>query len=184
MRIGLFFGFLFLFFFEASAGQWAFRARENYEFIKATESGQSFSGFSSTLNFGYEEPYKYYFSVGLNPGLVNFEEQDSRSLLPLGSKMRIHQLGSDIKYFPVEDLKGFVRSTLFYALVDTKTNVDNIGGYGLSASVGWEFWMYDLFSLAPEVGYKHTRLRTGENLNAVFFSIGVHFYKFAVKEIE
>jgi hypothetical protein len=172
--------FLVVFFsFESFAGQWAFRARENYEVTKVGQ--QSFSGLSSTINFGYEEPFKYFYGLGINPGLGSFEEKQDIQSLNLGKEFRAYQLGSDIKYFPVAGSMGFVRNTLFYALVSTKTAVDNIGGYGVSLSAGWEFWLYDLFALAPEVGYKYTRLRTDENLSTVFVSVGLHFYKFKIK---
>ncbi len=162
---------------ESFASQWALRARENYEVNKVSDSQQNFSGLSSTINFGLEEPFKYFYGLGIQPGLGSFEEKDDIQSLNLGKEIRIYQIGSDIKYFPIEGSMGFFRNTLFYALVSTKTTVDNIGGYGASISAGWEFWLYDLFALAPEVGYKYTRLRTDENLNTVFISIGVHFYK-------
>lgn len=171
----------FIVYTESFAGQWALRARENYEVTKLSESKQSFSGLSTTINFGYEEPFKYAYTLGINPGIGSLQEKDDLSVFPMGNVIKVYQIGSDIKYFPIEDTKGFVRNTLFYALVDTKTSLDNIGGYGFSMSTGWEFWLYDLFSLVPEVGYKHTRLRTDESLNTVFLSIGVHFYKLKVK---
>lgn len=166
---------------EALAGQWVLRARENYEAVKISDSQQNFSGLSTTINLGFEEPFKYFYGVGIQPGLGNFEEKQDLQSFNLGKEIRVYQIGSDIKYFPKEGSLGFVRNTLFYALVSTKTSVDNIGGYGASISAGWEFWLYDLFSLAPEVGYKYTRLRTDENLNTIFISIGVHFYKFKLK---
>ncbi|MBY0385560.1 hypothetical protein K2X05_10420 [bacterium] len=172
--------FVLLIVFKVDAGQWALRARENYEFIKTSESKQSFSGFSSTIQFGYEEPFKYSYALGLNPALSKFADDKEVSTGVLGKEIKVYQIGSDIKYFPLEDTNGFIRNTLFYSLIDTKTNVDHIGGYGLSVSAGWEFWLYDLFSLAPEIGYKHTRLRTDESLNTVFLSLGVHFYKLKV----
>jgi hypothetical protein len=173
--------FVFSFSVESFAGQWAFRARENFEVTQASESSQSFSGFSSTINFGYEEPFKYFYGLGIQPGLGSFEEKDDIQSLTLGNEIRIYQIGSDIKYFPVEGSMGFLRNTIFYALVSTKTAVDNIGGYGGSLSIGWEFWLYDLFALAPEVGYKYTRLRTDEDLSTLFISVGLHFYKFKIK---
>lgn len=166
---------------ESFAGQWAFRARENYEAIQISESRQSFSGLSSTIALGYEEPFKYFYGMSIQPGLGTFEEKEDLSSLNLGKELRIYQIGSDIKYFPIADSMGFVRNTLFYALISTKTSVDNIGGYGASISAGWEFWLYDVFALAPEVGYKYTRLRTDENLNTVFISVGVHFYKLKIR---
>ncbi len=179
MKVLTFF-FMFIFSLESFAAQWAFRARENYEVTKVSDTQQNFAGLSSTINFLYEEPFKYSYGLGINPGLSSFEEKNNIVSLNLGKEIRVYQLGSDIKYFPVDGAKVFVRNTLFYALVDTKTAVDNIGGYGASLSVGWEFWLYDLFSLAPEVGYKYTRLRTDENLNTIFVSVGLHFYNFKI----
>ncbi len=161
---------------EANAGDWAFRARENFEWIQISDASSETSGLSSTINFGYEDTYNYSFMIGLNPGLGSFEL--NRFDAVLGDEVRLYQLGVDYKVFPVDGHHGFLRSTVFYSLIDTKTIIDHIGGYGASLSLGWEFWLFDLFSLAPELGYKSTRLRTDQNLDVIFVSVGLHFYNF------
>lgn len=173
--------FLLMPFFEVHGGQFAVRARENFETtkFKGDLGSLDFQGFTPTINLYYEEPYKLSYGASVNVPLGTIEEKDGRNTV-LGDEIKVWQLGADIKYFPVEELKGFVRSTATYQLLDTKVALDNLGGYGLYVGAGWEFPLFDLFSLAPEVGYRHSEFRIG-SADTVLISIGVHFYQFAKK---
>ncbi len=173
---------VFIFSWDCFSAQWAFRARENYESVETSKSSQSFSGLSSSIQFGYEEPFKYFYGIGIQPGLGRFTESKGSPSFILGEEFRLYQIGSDIKYFPMEDVRLFLRNTVFYSLVKTKTSVDNVGGVGGSVGVGWEFWLYDLFSLAPEAGFKLTHLRTDETLSTFYISLGLHFYHFKINQ--
>lgn len=174
---------VFFYFSVTLAEQWALRARENYETIKVSGLTEAlvFSGFTPTINFFYEKPYVLSYGLSLNPPLGSVEEKDDINSI-LGTEIKLWQVGGEIKYFPIEDLKGFVRGGLTYQLIDTKTSLDNIGGYGIYLGAGWEFPIFDnLLSLAPEVGYRRSEFRQSISADTFLVSIGVHFYKFAKK---
>lgn len=171
----IFIGLMFFSFY--SYGQnYAFRARENYDFLKfsGTNISEKYAGLSSTINLYNEIPYNLSYGLSLTLPLGTIQADGVTS--PLGEEIDLWQFGGDIKYFPLENLKAFLRGTLTYTLLKSDRLNDDPSGVGFYVGLGWEVPIYKGLALAPEVGYRHMELENDLSANSLLLSLGLHFY--------
>jgi hypothetical protein len=161
---------------SANAEHFAFRARENYEVLGFNDGQGSYQGLTSSINFFFEKPYDISYGLILNPGLGTLKSDNSDKNV-LGNQLRYFELGGDLKYFPLKNHKFFMRKVLAYQHIETQVSLKRINAIAILFGLGWEFWLFDLFSLAPEVSYKYSNLANGQTSTAVVFSVGLHFYQ-------
>lgn len=161
-------------------GKWKFRAREHFEFhkIKTGEDQElNYRGFSNTINFWYEVPYRYSYGLAAGPLLGSAKRQDSSPPEVFGNTIRLFTLGVEAKYFPLPDqLKLFVRGGTGWAWLSSTRTKPNPDGFQIYAGTGYEIPI-GKFSLAPEVAYRFSRLKDGVRITSLTPSIGFHFYE-------
>lgn len=170
---------LCLFNLPALADQFAIRARENYETVHFNNVGgaDTYKGFTSTISFFNEEPYKLSYGLSVNLPLSLLKSKTDNAWI--GAEARPWSVGGEVKYFPCDEFKGFVRSMISYQSFNFKGVVGSATGLSVYVGAGWEFPLFDLFSLAPEIGYRKSYLNHSINADTFLVSLGVHFYSLA-----
>ncbi len=163
----------------ADAAQWALRARENYEFksISNSEANQDFSGLSSTINLYREVPYDISYGLSFSPPLAELKSSGSDNLF--GRKIKSWDLGPDIKFFPWEGIKIFIRGGLAYQFINFNSTRPNISGPSILFGLGAEFLAFDTFSVAPEIAFRQAFMSDDFKVNTISISLGLHFYSLA-----
>ena len=159
------------------AAKFKMRAREHYEFNQITTNGVSedYNGFTNTLNFFWEEPYKYSFGLAVSPMLSAIEEDVLNS--SLGEDVWILNVGVELKYFVQDFIKNvYVRPGIYYTELRPDAPIADFKGVSIYAGLGYEH-AFSKLGLALEVGYRYTDLNRDAEITSVVPSLGVHFYK-------
>ncbi len=158
------------------AGDWKFRARETYDQFQINNSGTEikYSGLSNTINFWYEEPFDLSYGFAFGPVIGGAKTDEVNA--PLGDKIKLFFVGSEIKYFPLNDFGLYTRGGIYYDFLQVSAG-DSPDGIGLYLGAGYEFKVGKL-GLSLEAGLRKAELSRNTGLEALSFALGLHFYKF------
>lgn len=161
------------------AAEWKFRAREHYEWhdIKLSDRTIPYRGFSNTINFWLEEPFKYAMGASFSPLFGSAKAQESPVDRRLGKTIKLFSVGAEAKVFTFQrELPWFyTRGGLGWSQLRTEGRLGDINGWNVYLGVGGEF-LWKNIGIAPEFATRFVRLSDGVDIQSITPSIGFHFY--------
>lgn len=180
LRFCYYFAFFFIFI-DTSFAKLNIKLRAREHFVDghsiqlSSTSKATYSGLSNTLNIWQEVPFKYSIGLSISPILGSPKASDVGNA-PLGEKIKLEVYGIEGKYFPLNQLKGFLRMGLGYTKLKGAGNTGKYEGYSYYMGVGWEFPVWKIH-LAPEFAFRKSNLSHEVTVNSTVVSLGVHFYE-------